>query len=90
VSYFLNRPFTNGTTQRLTAFGFTLIAIADEDSGKVLLGFMFIVAGQLCSASQMIVEETFVKNRDLHPAHVLSNNSLHHAIAFARSLMIDE
>jgi drug/metabolite transporter (DMT)-like permease len=56
--------------------------VSDEDSGKVLLGFIFIVAGQLCSAGQMVVEETFVKNRDLHPAHVrASTRSCHPSIA---------
>lgn len=40
-------------------------------SGKTLLGIMLILGSQIVSASQMVIEETFLKSRNLHPLHVV-------------------
>lgn len=38
---------------------------------QAILGIVLILAGQLLSASQMVVEETFLKKRNFHPLQVV-------------------
>ncbi|XP_052269899.1 solute carrier family 35 member F6-like [Dreissena polymorpha] len=39
--------------------------------GKTLLGILLILGSQIVSAAQMVIEETFLKSRNLHPLHVV-------------------
>ncbi|XP_045160794.2 solute carrier family 35 member F6-like isoform X2 [Mercenaria mercenaria] len=38
---------------------------------KTLLGILLILGSQIVSASQMVIEEAFLKKRNLHPLHVV-------------------
>ncbi|XP_077867944.1 solute carrier family 35 member F6-like [Saccoglossus kowalevskii] len=61
-----------------TLAGLVLVGLSDifEEEGnkqasKQFLGIALILGGQLVSASQMIIEETFLKRRGFHPLHVV-------------------
>ncbi|WAR19076.1 S35F6-like protein [Mya arenaria] len=41
------------------------------NGGKALIGILLILGSQIVSASQMVIEETFLKGRCLHPLHVV-------------------
>ncbi|KAK3092644.1 hypothetical protein FSP39_005347 [Pinctada imbricata] len=40
-------------------------------SSKTLIGILLILGSQLVSATQMVIEELFLKKRSLHPLHVV-------------------
>ncbi|XP_033736319.1 solute carrier family 35 member F6-like [Pecten maximus] len=44
---------------------------SNQQAGNTILGIILIVSSQLVSASQMIVEEIFLKKRSLHPLQVV-------------------
>jgi len=71
----------------VTAVGLVLVGLAsilkkkpDDNSQSVettLLGIMFIVVGQLLSASQMVLQELFMgKNQNVHPMQVVGTEGL--------------
>ncbi|KAL4237585.1 hypothetical protein ACF0H5_002299 [Mactra antiquata] len=41
------------------------------NGGKTLIGILLILGSQIVSASQMVIEEAFLKKRALHPLHVV-------------------
>lgn len=63
----------------VTVFGLVLVGLSSvlrEDhhgtsKGHVVLGIVLILAGQCVSATQMIVEELFLKKRNFHPLQVV-------------------
>lgn len=73
----------------VTAVGLVLVGLAsilkkkpDDDPNQqsietTLLGIMFIVIGQLLSASQMVLQELFMsKNQNIHPMQVVGTEGL--------------
>ncbi|XP_014673562.1 PREDICTED: solute carrier family 35 member F6-like isoform X2 [Priapulus caudatus] len=61
-----------------TTIGLALVGISSvlNESNKhevyeTAIGISLILGGQLVSATQMIIEESFLKNRSLHPLHVV-------------------
>lgn len=73
----------------VTAVGLVLVGLAsilkkkpdDGDNGQsiqtTLIGIMFIVVGQLLSASQMVLQELFMgKNKNIHPMQVVGTEGL--------------
>ncbi|XP_078001326.1 solute carrier family 35 member F6-like [Glandiceps talaboti] len=62
----------------VTMLGLVLVGLSDvfeeknhKDASKQALGIALILGGQLVSASQMIIEETFLKSRGFHPLQVV-------------------
>lgn len=63
----------------VTMFGLVLVGLSSvlrdnhqgSSQGQVVLGIVLILAGQSVSATQMIVEELFLKKRNFHPLQVV-------------------
>jgi len=55
----------------------SLIGGGDSTDGKLVIGIVFILAGQLASAVQMVIEETFLKKREYPALHVVGMEGLH-------------
>ncbi|KAJ7382373.1 hypothetical protein OS493_035434 [Desmophyllum pertusum] len=68
----------------VTMFGLVLVGLSSvlrdnhqgTSQGQVVLGIVFILAGQSVSATQMIVEELFLKKRKYHPLQVVGMEGL--------------
>ncbi|XP_023930700.1 solute carrier family 35 member F6 [Lingula anatina] len=61
----------------VTVLGLVLVGLSSvlknqkEEDSKAILGIIFILAGQVVSASQMIIEELFLKKRNFQPLQVV-------------------
>ncbi|XP_021378022.1 solute carrier family 35 member F6-like [Mizuhopecten yessoensis] len=44
---------------------------SNRNAGNTILGIILIISSQIVSASQMIIEETFLKKKSLHPLQVV-------------------
>lgn len=68
----------------VTMFGLVLVGLSSvfrdnhqgSSQGQVVLGIVLILAGQSVSATQMIVEELFLKKRNFHPLQVVGMEGL--------------
>lgn len=80
----------------ITAVGLVLVGLAsilkktpdDPDKAQsvetTLVGIMFIVVGQLLSASQMVLQELFMgKNQNIHPMQVVGTEGLFGLVAMS-------
>lgn len=48
--------------------------------GQAALGVGLVLVGSLCTATQMIVEEVFLKKRNYHPLHVVGMEGVYGCI----------
>jgi len=54
-----------------------MIGGTDGADSKLIIGIVFILAGQLANAIQMVMEETFLKKKEYPALHVVGMEGLH-------------